>query len=458
MKKSAVILSAVLSTGVFAAEQKHSWFDTDIGEIPSETRNWPVDGSNYEAYLCHVTNTAAATFADGRLVVNAEEPMTVVPNEAAMINDFSYARVSAVMKMTPFDVTGVPEVPEGAKTAVIAVASGAETNFWVAAGTETLFWTNTQVSADVTREVGVEISFTYCADGVATEWIFDGESRFSCKSIRAAELRGVAFRGVGELSSCWGDAQAYGDLVDFFITGIPEEVIVSVTTTNGTELAKTELGVYRYLSGGTVRLAFALPSGWRYCEDGASVWEDSIVRLAEGGYVPYGGRGIFDTDIGPTDYWMSVPWDGPVERFATLDEAMAAMKHYRALESCYSESPRVITVAEDGKTITVDGVVKAAKPRYHYVSFDGMPVSMIDEGEAEITSVRENGTDATLMSIGSVPNTFSGFDYSVIYADDVGFTEGLGETEPVRGDGGKLELAAPKGDKGRRFYRISITD
>ena len=87
-----------------------------------------------------------------------------------------------------------------------------------------------------------------------------------------------------------------------------------------------------------------------------------------------------------------------------------------------------------------------------------MPMLLINDGEADITSVREDETNAALMSIGSVLSTFSGFDYSVIYADDVGFTEGLGETEPVNGDGGKLELKAPKGDAGKRFYRIRITD
>ena len=460
MKASLFLLTAFGAAAVFAVEQKHSWFDLDIGDMPSSTRYWPTDGSNYEAYHCFVTNTAAGVFLDNpnRIAFDAEEPVSVIPDDVAQIDTVTYAEISVTMeKMEPFGVSDLPEVPEGAKTAAIVVDSGAETNFWVAAGAEgSLCWTNTEVAADIASQVEIKVRISYGSGETAAHWSF-GNQEFTSIIPNVRVLTGVAFRGSCELSSCWADVLTLGRLVDFWIAGIPDDVNVAVTTTNGDELARSDLGSYHYFSGGTVNLAFSLPEGWRYA-DGALKWQDVIAKLDSGEYVPFGGRGIFDTDYGPVGYWMVVPFEGPVQRFAALDDALATQKDYCALMSCYSETPHEISVADDGKSITVDGVQKTAKSRYHFFSADGMPVLQINEEEAEITSILESAGDLTKMSIGSVLNTFEGFNYSVIFADDVGFTTGCGETEPVPGDGGKLELAAPKGENGQRFYRIRITD
>lgn len=457
MKKTLLIIAAFLSLAAGAAEEKHSWFDTDIAEIDGVKKFWPEDGSDYVGYKCVVTNTAAGTFADSRVSFDAEAPMTVVPDDPASITDISYAKVSATMKMEPFAETDLPAVPAGAKTAAIAVVSEGATNFWVAAGTDELVWTNTCIAADVTKDVTVVVTVAYGVNCVTTQWSLDGKP-FVSKIALVAELHGVDFRGSGQLVECWADAQAYGELVDFYLTGVDKDVIVTVTTTNGSELVMTDLGVYRYASGGTVYLSFTLPEGWKYW-DGETEWTDEISPLQEGAYTPLSGRGIFDTDIGPEDCWFAVPWSGAAERFATLDEALAALKNNCALMSGYSAEPREIVVAEDGKSLSVNGEVKPAKPHHHFAEVYGMAATYVDDGEADITSLADDPDDPTIVTVGTIEETWSGFGYSVQFADDPAFTSGLGSTEPVPGvDGEKLELAAPKGEGGSRFYRIQIVE
>lgn len=474
MKKS-VSLFVVIAIAItaFAAEQKHSWFDLDVGEIGiNPSRVWPTDGSDYEAYMCVLTNTAAASFADSRISFVADEPMTVVPEAKAAISDFEYVQVEATVKMEPFLEADVPDVPEGAKTAAIAVISGSATNFWVAAGTDELFWTNTCISADVSEDVNVNIMFNNGADSVVTKWTFNNNEVFTCKIDKVSELHQVAFQGTGEITSCWGDAEQFGNPVHFYLDNVTKDVIVTVTTTNGDVIAKTGIGDYIYLSGGTVNLSFTVPDGWRFF-DGALEWNDVITNLEDGGYVPkfdFGWEekyeGIADIDVGPVNGWM-VQRSGEfgsefVGRFAALDDALAALKDGCGLMACYSESGHTIVIPEDGGAVEIDGETYSAREHYLYINIgyeeSPLPMLVIDPEEATITSIKEDETDPTSLSIGSILDTFSGFDYSVIFADDLEFTEDCGETESFKGTGEKLELKAPKGDKGRRFYRIRITD
>ena len=460
MKKTLAVFVALLGISGFAAEQKHSWFDLDIDDVGS-TRVWPTDGSDYEAHLCTVINTSAGAFSAerSRIFFDAEEPMTVIPHDVAPITDISYVLVSATIKMEPFLEFDLPDVPEDAKTAVIAVDSGNATNFWVAAGTETLFWTNTQITADVNKAVEVRVSVDFGVSDIVTQWTFDGSRRFSCRAPKVAELHGVAFLGKGELSSCWGDAQAIGELVSFYLVGVPDEVGVTVTTTNGSELVMSDFGDYKYTRGGRLVLDFSLPDGWRF-SDGREVWTEDILSVTDGPYIPFLPMGLSQMDFGPLGGWMTVTYDGGVTHFTGLDDALAATKDGIALLSCYSEVPRAVSVAADGKSLTVDGVTKPARPHCHFDDYgDGMAVLFIDDGEADITSISEDPEDPTMMSIGTVPNTCSGFGYSVLFADDLGFTRNLGVTLPVPGvDGEKVELKAPKGYGGSRFYKIQVVD
>lgn len=459
MKKTFAVFVAALGLVASAAEQKHSWFDLDIQDIGA-TRDWPTDGSDYEAYLCSVTNTAAGQFssAPNRVCFDTETPMAVVPNDSAPITDVSYALVSVTMKMEPFSESGLPEVPEDAKTAVIAVDSGNVTNFWVAAGAETLFWTNTLIAADLTQDVEAQVLVNFGVSDIVTQWTFGGARRFVCRAPKVAELQGVSLTGKGELLSCWGDAQAVGELVTFYLEGIPDEVVVTVTTTNGSEIVMSDEGVYSYARGGTLNLDFSLPDGWRF-SDGREVWTDVIVGLTEGPYVPFAPMGLSAMDFGPTGGWMTVTYEGAVERFADLDDAMAALKDNVALMACYSEVPHEMTVSEDGRSLTVDGVSKPVGPHYHFQDVGGgLTAKFINEEEADVTSIAEDADDPTAMSVGSVAASYSGFGYSVLFADDPGFTRNVGATEPVRGNGEKLELWAPKGGNGSRFYRIIVTD
>lgn len=424
---------------------------------------WPEGGGDYLATGCTVTNTSSAAFSDGRIRVDSDSPLSVVAENPAEITDVYYARVSSTMKFEPFAAGELPPVPAGAKTAVIAVISGADTNFWVAAGVESLSWVDTGVAADLAREVTVEVVVTYGVEYMTAEWKLDSVP-FTCRVARAPVLGGVAFSGRCDISSCWGDVDHFGDLANFFISGVPEEVLVTITTTNGDVIARSGMNDYVYVSGGRLELSFTLPDGWRFI-DGATERSDVIDSLDAGGYTPFGGRGIMAVEIGPEDGWM-LYYDGAEPlleaRFSEseLEDAFSAMKDGMVLDWCYSEKDRTFRFNEDG-TVSVgdDPRQWAAKPRYHFVDIGiGVPSLSIDEEEATITSISRCDLDESSMSVGSVQNTFSGFGYSVIYADDLGFSEGLGETEPVKGNGGKLELVAPKGDKGGRFYRIRITD
>ena len=251
-----------------------------------------------------------------------------------------------------------------------------------------------------------------------------------------------------------------GEAFELFTTGLTnaygEEVV------KGKQQLGEEIG-YTYVKDSVLGLSFITPPGWPYY-DGTTLKTDIYVNNIDNNvYTPFGGYGIPPIDYGPVNGWCveAANADGEVEfvgRFASTADALAALKHNYGMIPYYSDFEHSVTVSGDGKSITIDEVTTPAKERYHYLDAEGVPMLLIDDGEADITSVREDETDAALMSIGSVLSTFSGFDYSVIYADDVGFTEGLGETEPVKGNGGKLELKAPKGDAGKRFYRIRITD
>lgn len=468
MKKLFAIAAAAILLPTFGAKTIHTWFDMDIADIPSVTRNWPTDGSDYLATFCTTTNTAAGTFADHRINIKAKEPMTVITDAPAAINDATYAEITATMKMTPFLESSLPDVPEGAKTAVIAVDSGASTNFWVAAGIDELQWVDTGIAADVSRDVLVKIVSSNGVDRTYTEWTFDGTAYSQHVIAKTMKLQGVSFIGEGELSQCGGDVYNIGLAYFFQIAGVPSDITVVVTNAYGEEVVKgkqqlgEEIG-YTYVKDSVLGLSFITPPGWPYY-DGTTLRTDIYTNNIDNNvYTPFGGYGIIPLDYGPVNGWCvaAANADGEPEfvgRFASTADALAALKHNYGMIPYYSEFEHTVTVSGDGKSITIDEVTTPAKERYHYLDAEGVPMLFIDDGEADITSVREDETDAALMSIGSVLNTFSGFDYSVIYADDVGFTEGLGETEPVKGNGEKLELTAPKGDAGKRFYRIRITD
>ena len=481
MKKSLLLLVASLGFSAFAAETVHGWFDTELPKIGGDRqlRFWPTDGSDYEGASCVITNTAAGVYNDGAISFSAEEPMSVCPymldpvsgirnhNPAAVEGDH-YVDIAAFMKMTPFSESDLPEVPEGAKTAVIAVDSGDCTNFWVAAGEDTLYWTNTMIAADVDRTVWVKVQVrTNDLNSTVTEWNLDGRV-FSCNVVHLSQLNGVSFTGCGELSDCYADKDLDLRFIDFRIEPLPEMLTLSIVDSLGAPIYPTDIGDYEVLEGREVTVSYLVPDGWLFI-NGTNVWTESFTPVS-GPHEPcvkyyYGGEGpICDYHYGPVDGWM-VYYEGPEGqplltvryREDELGDALAAMKDGQTLEDYYSEKDRTFYFNADG-SVTVGDTTCPAKAHYHFVN-PGYGVSVeINDGEADITSVREDETDAALMSIGSVLNTFSGFDYSVIYADDVGFTEGLGETEPVNGNGEKLELKAPKGDNGKRFYRIRITD
>lgn len=471
MKKSIAITGMMLAFGVFAAEQKHSWFDMDIGDIGTPSRTWPADGSNYEAHLCVVTNTSLGEYvADEQCIrVRAEEDaMSVLPEKAAEIGALRKNCVNAVVRMEPFDANDLPEIPDGAKTAVIAAASGSDTNFWVAAGVEELRWVDTEVSADVTAEVTVKITFKDSGDALTTVWTFNGVDQFERTIAKAATLNGVAFTGNGDILDCWGDYEDLGNLATFRIVGYPADAIAVTVTNSAGEVIKMSADEdYRYLKDETIGISYVLTNGWVFTDDGAVTRSEShtISNAVDNyEYVAMNGRGIRDVDIGPADGWFVVcPSDeGDLEllgRYATLAEALAAQKGYTCLKSGYSSEAREITVAEDGKSITIDGVVIQVKAHYQFVPFGdtGMPGLLIADGEKRITSFAENPEDSTEMIVGTIENSVPGFSYCVRYADDLDFME-FEETAPVDGNGEKLKLIAPKGDKGKRFYRIDITD
>lgn len=473
MEKLFAIVCVMLAFGAFAAEQKHSWFDMDIGDIGTPSRIWPADGSNYEAHLCVVTNTSLGEYAaDERCIrVHADDDaMSVLPEKAAEIGALRKNCVNAVVRMEPFDANDLPEIPDGAKTAVIAAASGSDTNFWVAAGVEDLGWVDTGVSADVTAEVTVEITFKDSGDALTTVWTFNGEDQFERTIAKAATLNGVAFTGNGDILDCWGDSEDLGNLATFRIVGFPVDAIaVTVTNSAGEVIELSAAEDYKYLKDETVGITYVITNGWVFTDDGASIRSESHTisnSVDNYEYVAMNGRGIRDVDIGPVDGWFVVsPSDeGDLElvgRYATLEEAMDAQKGYTCLKSGYSSTQREIVVAEDGKSITINGGDPIpVKDHYQFIPYGdtGIPGLLIADGEKRITSIAESSTDPTAMIIGTIENSVPGFSYSVLYADDLYFSVGLGATEPIPGTGKKLELLAPKGDNGKRFYCIDIFD
>lgn len=482
MKKSLLLIAALLGFPAFAAETVHGWFDTELPKIGGDrpSRSWPTDGSDYEGASCVITNTAAGVYRDGAVSVSADEPMAVCPyfqdpvtdersHNPAAVEGEHYVDIAALIKMTPFSESDLPDIPEDAKTAVIAVDSGDCTNYWVAAGADTLYWTNTMIAADLDRAVWVKVQVrTNDLYSTVTEWNLDG-SVFSCSVVRLSQVNGVSFTGVGELSDCYADKDLGLRYIDFRIEPLPEMLTLSIVDSLGAPIYPTDIGDYEVLEGRGVTVSYLVPSGWLFI-DGSNVWKETFTPESETRVhqphvkYSYGGEGpIFDCHFGPVDGWMLYynGDEGPLlsGRYieSELGDALAAMKDGQILDYFYSEKERKFHINDNG-SLSVGDTTWPAKEHYHFVNSDYVVSVAINDGEADITSVKEDETDATLMSIGSVLNTFSGFDYSVIYADDVGFTGGLGETEPVKGNGGKLEFKAPKGDKGKRFYRIRITD
>lgn len=471
MRKLIAIASVAIMFQTFGATTFHTWFDMDIKDISglgSGEKSWPTDGSDYTATYCIVTNTSAATFSDKHIIMESDDPLVVNPDGPAAINDSSYAEITTKMRVTPFLESGLPDIPEEAKTAVIAVDSGDKTNFWVAAGLGELYWTNTLIAADVNRDIEVKIIASNSVDGVCTEWKFDDAS-FMCEIPKASVLSGVTFRGEGAISECGGDVWNLGTCYFFKIDGVPSELSIVVTNGSGDVIypgknqAYQEVG-YTCAKDAVLGLSFFTPEGWAFW-DGTNEWTEVYANIIDNNvFTPCDGYGINPSDFGPIGGWAVMRSRGEDEdpefigRYTSTDEALSVLKDHCGLMPFYSETEHVIAVAENGSSVTIDGVEITAGDRYHYLDADGVPMLLINDGEADITSVAEDATDAAYMSIGSILNTFSGFDYSVIYADDVGFTEGLGETEPVKGNDGKLELKAPKGDAGKRFYRIRITD
>jgi len=474
VKKLIAILSLAFVGSAFAAEETHNWFDTELPKIGS-SRTWPSDGSDYEGYNCTITNTAAGVYTDGAVVIDAESPMKVCPYVSntvyetrvpspAQIGEEHYIDVVAEMKMEPFDASDLPEIPAEMKVGVIVVDSGDATNFWVTAGTETLYWTNTMIAADVeellTVKVQVRTNDQHCT---CTEWKLgvasQGLSDFVCTVRKITEINGVAFSGEGEIANCYGDRDKGLTFVSFWFEPIPDEIVVTVTNASGEVIVQSGIGDYQCLDGKQVFATYSLPPNWRFYDGSLQKSESFIV--AEGPHVPL-ESGIFETDFGPENGWMTVGVDeegNPVliARYASLAEAVAELKDGYVLLDCYSETGHEVAVAADGSSVTIDGVPYAVKARYHYVDVEGVAMLEIDEAEKVITSFGES-SDPTQMSVGSILNSCPDFDYSVVYGDDVAFSENPGETEPVSGNGGKLELVAPKGENGKRFYKIRITD
>lgn len=462
MKKTLAVFVAMLGLVASAAVQRHNWFDLEIDSIGS-VRTWPADGSDYEAYRCTVTNTAAAAFADGRLVVSADEsPMSVCPSKAASVGTNAFATVSAAMRVVPFAADEVPEVPANAKTAVIAVMDGAETNYWVVTGAESPVWTNTHITADTEAPVEVTVTVQQGEDGTTdTSWSF-GSNVFSCVVSPAAELHGVRFQGDCELASCWGRSLSENDFVTFYITGVPADVVVSAFDESGEEIARSDSGDYRSVGESQVKLVFSPPEDWVFT-DGLRKWSYEVDSLVAGACLPFpvrddGPGGLHETDYGPENGWMVVTSEDEVEHYATLKDALAGLKASTALQKCYSTvRVRDMYVTDGGRMFVVNGVEFPVRERYHLVD-RGALVALINDGEADITSIAEDSEDPTMMLVGSVPESYPGFGYSVLFADEPAFGTDADATAPVPGTGGKLELKAPKGENGRRFYRISITD
>ena len=479
MKKALLILSMFAASALTAAEQTHSWFDTELPKIWGErqTRSWPTDGSDYEGFECVITNTAAGEDVDERIVFDAERPMAVCPyledhvtggrraNPASVEGDHT-VDVFASMKLTPFPVSSLPPVPAGTKAAVIAVDEGEVTNFWVTAGVDELFWTNTLIEADVTRVVNVNVSMrTNDVNSTVTDWTLD-RVPFHCEVTKFTQVNGVSFTGRGELANCYGDRDVGVTFVSFWFEPIPEDVIVSVTDAFGAEIPLSSIGDYECREGATVSVVYSLPAGWRFY-DGATYREESFT-VQQGPRKPMYDpefpevSGIMEADIGPEDGWMllRIGEFGPelVGRFARLDDTLATMKDGCGLVQCYSEFGHLVEVAGDGSGIEVDGETYPAKDHYLYIDFDGLPMLTIDPREAAVVSFGEDPEDPTRMSLGSVEESVPDFSYSVIWADDFFFSEDPGESEPRPGNGGRLELKAPKGDRGGRFYMIRVSD
>lgn len=483
MKKSLLLIVAFIGFSAIAAETVHGWFDTELPKINGErpTRFWPTDGSDYDGFECVITNTAAGVCTNGAVAFSADVPMAVCPYLLDPVNDIRnpnpavvegehYVDIAACMKMTPFSDTDLPAVPADAKAAVIAVDSGSATNFWVAAGTETLYWTNTMIAADTDRSVWVKVQIrTNDLNSTTTEWNLDG-SRFSCEVVRLSRVNGVSFIGQGELSDCYADRDLGVRYVSFSISPLPEFLTVSIVDAFGEKVEPTAIGDYEVIEGVGVTVSYTLPDGWLFI-DGASVWTESFTPVT-GAHepcvkLPNGIEGpICDYHFGPEDGWM-LYYDGiqgPLltgrYRESEFDEALKAMKDGQILDYYYSEKNREFTFNDDGSiSVGTDATQWPAKPHYHYVDHGvGLPLLSIDDGESDVTSIREAPEDSSAMFIGTIQSSYEDFSYSVIYADDPLFLQNLGETEPVRGNGGRLELKAPKGENDRRFYRIRVSD
>lgn len=192
MKKLMVGLAAVaMSAAVFA--DVPTWFSAEMSASGSVGGAWSGNPD-------FTTEADTLTLAD----VDVASPVTFTADKEV---GAATGKVEIASSIYFEAYEEKPDVPAGAKAAVIAFGEGAATNYWVLGVSEsTLQWIDTGIAADLENEVNVLITISNANDTVYANYAF-GSSSYNA-TLNAGDFKYACFAGNGKVTNLYGDYTA----------------------------------------------------------------------------------------------------------------------------------------------------------------------------------------------------------------------------------------------------------
>jgi len=206
MKRVMVAVAGAMAVAGSAFAGATSWFDGGIAE------GWPKSGSMYGGAW---TNTEYSVYEKNAVTIgnDTEAPLKFVADEPKTLGeDLQNVAVSSTITFTPFSATSLPEVPEGAKSAVISVTNeqtGALTFYVLAKDGEVNAWTNSSIAA---TEAATAVKILMTSEKTAT-YTFNDTQSITVDVAVAGTITAANYSGdgvVSNLSATYEEASSGG--------------------------------------------------------------------------------------------------------------------------------------------------------------------------------------------------------------------------------------------------------
>jgi hypothetical protein len=197
MKMQTVVAAAALALALSARAEQ--WFDADIANID----DWPVT----EGW----TNTGNTTYADGTISLEGASGLTYTASPTKTLGSSEAVTVTTTMKLTAYDADDpddLPEVPEDAKAAIIAVNDGSTLSYMGLAKVETANNWVALTGATPTEGASVAISISLL-DGMVQYKVGDtvltsGNDAEWLEVVASGTVSNVVYNGTGKISALSG--------------------------------------------------------------------------------------------------------------------------------------------------------------------------------------------------------------------------------------------------------------